>query len=69
MYGFFIENIGFFKGVFVLYVGVIEGNLLIVGGCNFFDILVVDGGKKVYYWDIYIVFLLNDMVFEWKKIG
>ena len=36
----------FFKGVSALYAGVIEGNLLIAGGCNFPDIPVADGGKK-----------------------
>ena len=69
MHGFPTENTGFLKGVSALYAGVIEGNLLIAGGCNFPDIPVADGGKKAYYRDIYIAPLSNDTVFEWKKIG
>ena len=69
MHGFPTENTGFLKGVSALYAGVIEGNLLIAGGCNFPDIPVADGGKKAYYRDIYIAPLSNDTAFEWKKIG
>lgn len=47
MHGFPTENTGFLKGVSALYAGVIEGNLLIAGGCNFPDIPVADGGKKL----------------------
>ena len=47
----------------------VDGNLLIAGGCNFPDIPVADGGKKAYYRDIYIAPLSNDTAFEWKKIG
>ncbi len=55
MHGFPTENTGFLKEDFcIIYAGVIEGNLLIAGGCNFPDIPVADGGKKAYYRDIYI---------------
>lgn len=69
MQGFPTEDAGFLKGVSALYAGVIDGNLLIAGGCNFPDILAADGGKKVFYPDVYITSLSNDTVFEWKKIG
>ena len=37
MQGFPTEDAGFLKGVSALYAGVIDGNLLIAGGCNFPD--------------------------------
>ena len=35
MQGFPTEDAGFLKGVSALYAGVVDGNLLIAGGCNF----------------------------------
>jgi hypothetical protein len=67
MHGFPTENTGFLKGVSALYAGVIEGNLLIAGGCNFPDIPVADGGKKAYYRDIYIAPLSNDTANKWQN--
>lgn len=46
MQGFPTEDAGFLKGVSALYAGVIDGNLLIAGGCNFPDTPAADGGKK-----------------------
>lgn len=69
MQGFPTEDAGFLKGVSALYAGVVDGNLLIAGGCNFPDTPAADGGKKVFYRDVYIAPLSNDTVFEWKKIG
>ena len=36
---------------------------------NFPDTPAADGGKKVFYPDVYITSLSNDTAFEWKKIG
>lgn len=69
MQGFPTEDAGFLKGVSALYAGVIDGNLLIAGGCNFPDTPAADDGKKVFYPDVYITSLSNDTAFEWKKIG
>lgn len=69
MQGFPTEDAGFLKGASALYAGVIDGNLLIAGGCNFPDTPAADGGKKVFYPDVYITSLSNDTAFEWKKIG
>ena len=69
MQGFPTEDAGFLKGVSALYAGVIDGNLLIAGGCNFPDTPAADGGKKVFYPDVYITSLSHDTAFEWKKIG
>lgn len=57
MQGFPTEDAGFLKGVSALYAGVIDGNLLIAGGCNFPDTPAADGGKKVFYPDVYITSL------------
>ena len=69
MQGFPTEDAGFLKGVSALYAGVIDGNLLIAGGCNFPDTPAADGGKNVFYPDVYITSLSNDTAFELKKIG
>lgn len=69
MHGFPIENAAFLKGVSALYAGVINGKIMIAGGCNFPDVPAADGGKKVFYQDVYITPLTKDTVFDWKKIG
>lgn len=69
MYGFPTENAGFLKGVSALYAGVIDGKIMIAGGCNFPDVPAADGGTKVFYQDVYIASLTGDTVFDWKKIG
>lgn len=57
MQGFPTEDAGFLKGVSALYAGVIDGNLLIAGGCNFPDTPAVDGGKKSFTGCIYNLFV------------
>ena len=69
MHGFPTENAGFLKGVSALYAGAVDGNLLMAGGCNFPDTPAADGGKKVFYSDVYIAPLSSDTVFDWKKVG
>lgn len=69
MHGLPSGNSDFLKGVSALYAGVIDSNLIIAGGCNFPDVPVADGGKKVFYQDVYIAPLTADTTFHWKKIG
>ncbi|MDE5678191.1 cyclically-permuted mutarotase family protein [Phocaeicola sp.] len=69
MHGFPTEDAGFLKGVSALYAGVTDGKLLMAGGCNFPDVPAADGGKKVFYSDVYITPLSGDTLFEWKKVG
>lgn len=69
MHGFPTGDAGFLKGVSALYAGVIDGNLLIAGGCNFPDVPAADGGKKVYYQDVYMAPLTDDTILDWRKIG
>ncbi len=52
------------KGVSAAYAGVLDGSLLVAGGCNFPDVPAAMGGEKVFYKD---VLLLKDG--EWKIIG
>ena len=59
MQGFPTEDAGFLKGVSALYAGVIDGNLLIAGGCNFPDTPAADDGKKVFYPDVYITMCIS----------
>ena len=69
MDGFPSGNPGFLKGVSALYAGVIDGHLIMAGGCNFPDVPAADGGKKSYYQDVYTAPLTEDTFLDWKKIG
>lgn len=55
---------GISKGVSAAFTGILDGNLIVAGGCNFPGVPASEGGKKVYYRDI----LMLDGS-EWKKIG
>ena len=55
---------GISKGVSAAFTGILDGNLIVAGGCNFPGVPAAEGGKKVYYRDI----LMLDGS-EWKKIG
>lgn len=48
MNGFPSGNAAFLKGVSALYAGITKDRLIMAGGCNFPDIPVADGGKKVF---------------------
>ncbi len=69
MDGFPMADTCFAKGVSALYAGVLDNNLIIAGGCNFPNVPVADGGKKVFYPDVYIAPLTEGTTFEWKKVG
>lgn len=63
------EEPGLLKGVSALYAGILSDHLLIAGGCNFPDVPVADGGKKVYYQGIYMAPLTADTCLHWKRVG
>ena len=64
------ENTNYAKGVSAPFAGLINNDyLLIAGGCNFPNIPVAEGGKKVYYDDIFITKLNETDKLEFKKIG
>lgn len=60
---------GYSLGVSACYAGVIDGQLLIAGGCNFPDKPAVDGGKKKYYKGIYAATITNESALQWRKVG
>lgn len=67
--GFPAEDTCFLKGVSALYAGVIDGQLLMAGGCNFPNVPAADGGKKVFYKDVYAATLTDDTILNWRKVG
>lgn len=69
MKGFPRTNKDFAKGVSACFAGVVDGQLLIAGGCNFPKVEAKDGGAKKFYKDIYAAAIPSDSVFLWKKIG
>ncbi|MBO5703316.1 MAG: sodium/solute symporter [Bacteroidaceae bacterium] len=50
------------QGVSAPFAGVVDGDLIVVGGCNFPNTPAAEGGQKVYYGNVYR--LAND---EWVK--
>ena len=69
MNGFPAEDSCFLKGVSALYAGVLDGQLVMAGGCNFPHIPVADGGKKIFYDGIYTAPLSASTELQWKKVG
>lgn len=58
------------KGVSACFAGVVDGRLLIAGGCNFPKVAAAAGGTKVYYDDIYVADLSADAgEYCWQKVG
>lgn len=62
------EN-GYEQGVSAAYAGVLNGKLVLAGGCNFPDVPAAEGGKKRFYKGIYVADIESDNISEWKKIG
>lgn len=60
---------GIEQGVSAMFTGVVEGRLLVAGGCNFPDEPAAEGGKKRYYDGIYSLQLNKMMTAGWKRIG
>ena len=57
------------QGVSAMFTGVVEGHLLVAGGCNFPEKPAAEGGKKQYYDGIYSLQLDQKMTAGWKRIG
>jgi len=57
------------NGVSALYAGVLDGQLVMAGGCNFPHVPVADGGKKVFYDGIYVAPLTEGTTLQWKQVG
>ena len=69
MEGFPSPDTCFVKGVSALYAGTLEGQLVMAGGCNFPNVPVADGGKKVFYDGVYAAPLTEGTHFQWKQVG
>ena len=52
------------QGVSAPYAGIIDGKIVVAGGCNFPDTPAAEGGTKKFYTDIYL--LDGD---NWQKVG
>lgn len=59
---------GMEKGVSACFAGILNGQLLLAGGCNFPDTAAADGGAKRFYQGIYATPIGNNP-FNWKQIG
>ncbi|MDE5416718.1 cyclically-permuted mutarotase family protein [Labilibaculum sp. DW002] len=51
------------------FAGDVNGHVFVVGGCNFPDTPVYEGGKKKYYSDIFILNKNQDEGFKWEIVG
>lgn len=63
------DEAGFSQGVSACYAGMIEGRMVIAGGCNFPEIAAAEGGKKRFYQGIYVAKPTTDSLLQWTKIG
>ena len=69
MEGFPQSEKGFKLGVSACYSGILSGNLLMAGGCNFPGVPASDDGKKKFYRGIYAATINTDTVLAWRKVG
>ena len=69
MEGFPKSEKGLKSGVSACYAGMLNGKLLLAGGCNFPGIPAGKGGKKKYYRGIYVAEMNPVTVFVWNKVG
>ena len=60
---------GIEQGVSAMFTGVIDGQLLVAGGCNFPDKPASEGGKKRYYDGIYRLKLSGPDSLTWQRVG
>lgn len=69
MKGFPSSDTCLVKGVSAMYAGMLDGRLVMAGGCNFPHVPVADGGKKVFYDGIYAATLSESDSLDWQQIG
>lgn len=67
--GIAAENPDYAKGVSAAFAGRLGDYLIVAGGCNFPHIPVAEGGKKVYYSEIFAAKLNDSNELKFKKIG
>lgn len=69
LYGFPCDEEGIAKGVSACYAGLIDGQLLMAGGCNFPGLPPRLGGARKYYAGIYTAQLSGDTALVWRRVG
>lgn len=71
IYSFPEETNGVEIGVSAAYAGVVENNIVFMGGCNFPNVPASEGGKKEFYKSIYLAPIPSerDSTLSWQKIG
>lgn len=57
------------EGISAPFAGVVGGNLWVAGGCNFPEIPAADGGRKVFYKDIFELSATSEGQASWHKVG
>ena len=69
LHGFPCDEEGIAKGVSACYAGLLDGQLIMAGGCNFPGLPPRQGGAKKYYAGIYAAQLSGDTALVWRRIG
>ena len=69
MTGFPNAESGIEQGVSACFAGILDGYLVMAGGCNFPEVPAADGGPKRYYKGIYAARLTQNRTLDWKKVG
>lgn len=68
--GFPVSEKGIEKGVSACFAGIVDGYLIMAGGCNFPDVPAADGGKKKFYQGIYAAKISTTAdTLDWQLIG
>lgn len=68
--GFPANEKGIEKGVSACFAGIVDGYLIMAGGCNFPDVPAADGGKKKFYQGIYAAKISTTAdTLDWQLIG
>lgn len=68
--GFPVSEKGIEKGVSACFAGVVDGYLIMAGGCNFPDVPAADGGKKKFYQGIYAAKISPTAdTLDWQLMG
>lgn len=57
------------QGVSACYAGVVDGVLMMAGGCNFPETPAAEGGTKRFYRGIYLADISVDTLLTWSKVG
>ena len=70
-YPFPLATDGTEKGLSAVYAGIVDDNIIFMGGCNFPEEPAAEGGKKRFYKAVYAspIPTDNDTLLQWQKVG